>query len=222
MIKVIRQRTIENPIFFRGIMFLLAVTFAISLGWWGVSDDGAQRNIAEVGEDSISLDAYSRAYKNASRFYSQILKAPFKEEDLRKQVLDQMVDQKLWLQEAVRMNLHVTDDELKESIIKLPGFQENGQFNAEVYRGILAREKMTPEQFEGQQRDSMMIEKAKSLIRDATALTPHEIEELKKSNPPKLDQEQLSRLNRKREKVVRSYTIGLKQKFSVTIHDDLL
>ena len=223
MLKLMRQKTIENPRFFRGIMLILAVSFAISLGWWGGSGVGGDKrhNIAEVDKDAIPLDEYTRAHQNAVRFYRQ-MKAPFEEKVLRKQILDQMVEQKLWLHEATRMNLQVTDNELMESILKLPGFHENGQFNQERYRRILSLEKLTPEKFEQAQRNEILIEKAKNMIRDSAALTPSDIDGLATSPPNDMAKEQENRLNQKREKVIRAYTMALKKKASVSIHDEML
>jgi peptidyl-prolyl cis-trans isomerase D len=221
MLKLIRERAIENPWFFRTIMGLLAITFMISLGWWGSDQGNSENNIAEIGEDSISLDEYMRVYKNVVRFYRQNLKSSFDEEKLRKQVVDQMVDQKLWRQEAKRMSLQVTDGELMESIMSLPGFQQEGQFNPERYRRILTLEKLTTEQFEEQQREEILIDKAKNVVRQSSTLTPSEIEELTKMNPENIDQERENRTRQKREKTVQAYAIALKQKTNVVINEDL-
>ena len=221
MLKLIRHRAIENPVFFRGIMFILAVTFAISLGWWGMSGETTP-SMAQVGDKVISREAYNRVYKNTSRFYKEVVKAPFDEKILRKQILDQMVDQKLWIAEAIRLDIQVTDDELKASIVKLPGFQENGQFSPERYRRILVFEKMTPEQFEEQQREEMMINKAKDLIRDGAALTLGEIEDVEKSGSPDKEKTRQDKLNQKQERAVRAYTMALKEKTTVSIHEEML
>jgi peptidyl-prolyl cis-trans isomerase D len=223
MLKLMRQKTIENPRFFRGIMLILAVTFMVSLGWWGGggADGDKRRNIAEIDEDAISLDEHTRAYQNAVRFYRQ-MKVPFKEEVLRKQILDQIVEQKLWLHEAVRMDLQVTNNELMESILTLPGFHENGQFNQERYRRILSLEKLTPEKFEQRQREEMLIEKAKGIVWDSAALTPSDMDGLEKSPTDDIAKEENNRLNKKKEKVIRAYTLALKKKAAVSIHDEAL
>jgi len=217
-----REKTVENPKFFRGIMLILAVTFAISLGWWGGANGDKRRNVAEIDKDTISLDEYNRAYQNTSRFYRQVMKTQFDEKLVRKQILDQMVDQKLWLHEAIKMDLHISDDELMQSILKLPGFHENGQFNQERYRRILSLEKLTQEQFERRQRDEMLIDKAKAMVRDSAGLTSSEMDDLAKSAPAERVKEQQNRLNQKREKVVRSYAMALKKKASVSINEALI
>jgi hypothetical protein len=120
------------------------------------------------------------------------------------------------------MDLHVPDSELMESILKLPGFHENGQFNQERYRRILSLEKLTLEQFERQQRDEILITKVKNMIRDSAALTPSEIEEMEKRDPNGIEQARQNRLNQKREKVVHAYAMALKKNASVVINNELL
>jgi len=222
MLKLIRQRAIENPWFFRTLMGILAITFMISLGWWGTEENHKENILAEIDQDTISIEEYRRTYKNMARFYKQILKDQFDEKRFPKQVIDLLVEQKLWLHEASRMGLQVADSELRESILKLKGFQTNGQFNADLYHRILVSEHLTPEKFEQQQRDEMMVDKAKTLIRQSAMLTPSEIAEIGLQNPPNIDQERESRLSQKKEKALRAYTLALKQKAAIFIKEELL
>ncbi len=222
MIKFIRQHAIDNPWLFRGIMGVLAVTFAISLAWVGNQEDHKDNVIAEIDESTISIEEYRRVYKNMARFYREVLKDQFDEKKFRKQVIDLLVEQKLWHHEADRMGLQVTDAELKESLLKLPGFQKDGQFNAEIYQRVLASERLTPEKFEGQQREELIVNKAKTLIRESSALTPAEVAEIELSKPPNLNQERENRLAQKKEKAIRAYTVALKQKATIFIKEELL
>ncbi len=222
MLKFFRNKAIDNPWFFRGLMGLLAVTFMISLGWWGNKKEHKENILAEIDQDHISVEEYRRVYKNMARFYRQMLKDQFDEKKFRKQVIDLLVEQKLWLHEASRMGLHVTDAELRESILKLPGFQKDGQFNPDLYQRILAAEHLTPEKFEDQQRDELVVEKAKTLIRQSAALTPAEVSEMELVKPPNISQERENRLAQKREKAIHAYTAALKQRAAIFIKDELL
>lgn len=223
MIKLLRQRAIENPWFFRSLMGLLAVTFMISLGWWGDKTSHRGDNIlAEIDQDSISVAEYRRVYKNMARFYREILKDQFDEKKVRRQVIDHLVEQKLWLREAFRMGLQVTDAELRESILKLPGFQKEGQFSSDIYHGLLLAEHLTPETFEEQQREELIVNKAKTLIRQSAALTPAEVGEIERLGPLHGDQERAKRLAQKEEKAIHAYTVALKQKAAIFIKEELL
>lgn len=224
MLKIMRKGAIENPWFFRIIMGGLAATFIISMGWWGFSGAGDSNAIAEVDRTPISLDEYHRAYQNASNFYREIFQDKYDDKVLRKQVIDELVDRQLWLREAQRMKLTVSDAELRDSIVKLAGFQKDGKFSSELYRRVLAFEHFTPESFERRQREELLVAKAKALMKDAVALTPSEADEAKKSNPnnPDPDRAVSDLLFQKREKAIRAYTIGLKKEASIQIKEDLL
>lgn len=157
-----------------------------------------------------------------ARFYREMLKEQFDEKRFRKQVIDLLVEQKLWRHEASRMGLQVSDAELRESILKLPGFQKDGQFNSEIYHRILLAEHLTPEKFEEQQRGDIIVDKAKTLIRQSAVLTPDEVAEIGRLNPPNINQERENRLSQKKEKAIRAYTLALKQKAAIFIKEELL
>jgi len=222
MIRLIREKAIENPWLFRSIMGILAVTFALSMVWVGGQESHKDNFIAEIDQDTISIEEYRRVYKNMARFYRQMLKEQFDEKKFRKQVIDLLVEQKIWLHEADRLGLEVTDAELQESIIKMPGFAKDGQFNAEIYRRVLASENLTPEKFEDQQREEIIVNKAKTLIRQSAVLTPDEVTEMEFLKLPNMDQERENRLAQKKEKALHAYTVALKQKAAIFIKEELL
>ena len=54
------------------------------------------------------------------------------------QILQQLVDEQAMVAEARKQGIRVTDVEIRERILSLPGFQENGKFIGEPrYRQIL-------------------------------------------------------------------------------------
>jgi hypothetical protein len=54
------------------------------------------------------------------------------------QILNQMIEEQVALIEADRNGIRVTDDELAQQILSLPGLQENGQFIGEArYQQLL-------------------------------------------------------------------------------------
>ena len=223
MLKIIRQGAIENVWFYRIIMISLAVAFLISMGWWGFQSSH-ENAVAKVDRASVSLEEYQRAYQNASNFYRQIFQDKYDEKELRKRVVDELVDHKLWLQEAKRMKLAVSDEELKRSITQLPGFQREGKFDPDLYRRILANEHYTPEGFERQQRDELLVDKAKTLVKESVALTPSEEEDAKKSNPsnPDPDRAVSDLLFQKKQRALNAYTLALRQKASINVNEEFL
>ncbi len=223
LLKIIRKGAIENPWFFRLFMGALAVTFTLTMGWWGFEQTESNA-VAKVDRASVSIEEYQRAYQNASNFYREIFQDKFDDKDLRKRVIDELVDRKLWLQEARRMKLVVSDEELKRSITELPGFQKEGKFDPELYRRILALEHYTPEGFERQHRDELLVEKVKALVKESVALTPSEEEEAKKSNPanPDPDRAVSDLLFQKKQRALNAYTLALREKASINVKEELL
>jgi hypothetical protein len=83
---------------------------------------------------------------------------------------------------------------------------------------------LTPEQFEAQHRETLLVAKAKKIVGQSAALTPSEIAEMeaKMVVPGDIDQEKEMLLSQKKEKAVRSYILSVKQKSAILIKEELL
>lgn len=233
MIKLLRHGAIENPWVYRIIMLVIAVTFVITMGWWGFSDD-ERTVVARVGTRSISMDEYERAYRNQERAYRDALKEQFtpelaKQLDLKHMVINSLVERQLWLDAAHQMGLTVTSRELAHSIAAIPAFETNGtgRFDPEVYRRVLAANRLTPEAFESAQREELLIAKAKAVVSESIAVSEPEWADARArqaaQNPgPTSDAMLPSPLPQKQDRIVRSYTEQLRRHADVEIHDNLL
>lgn len=84
---------------------------------------------------------------------------------VKDKIMESLTDRVLILQEAKRLGLKVSDEELTEAIEGVPAFQINGQFDQRTYERTLQLNRMTPEQFEQSQRVSLLISKLVNLIR---------------------------------------------------------
>lgn len=225
MLKNIREGAIENPWFFRIVMLGIAAVFAVSMGWWGFGDQEDPANVlAQVGEDRILIAEYQRAYQAASKFYRELFQDDYDDEALRKRVIDELIERRLWIQEARKMRVSISDESLKESITNMPGFQKEGKFDPELYRRALSFERYTPESFEARQRETLLLKKAQILVRSGVWLTPAEIKDAEESDPANPDPDKIieDRLSRKKERAVRAYAISLKQKTGIVVKDELL
>ncbi|MFZ5863557.1 MAG: SurA N-terminal domain-containing protein [Nitrospirota bacterium] len=233
MIKLLRHGAIENPWIYRIIMLIIAVTFVITMGWWGFSDDERQV-IARVGERSFTLDEYERAYRNYERAYRDALKEQFtpelaKQLDLKHLAVNSLVERELWLDTARRMGVTVTDGELAKSIAAITTFQNErtGRFDAEAYRRVLAANRLTPEAFEASQREDLLIAKVKAVVAESTAVSEAEWGETRArqaaQNPGPISDAMLpSPLPQKQERALRAYIAQVRQQADVEIHDNLL
>jgi peptidyl-prolyl cis-trans isomerase D len=233
MIKLLRHGAIENPWVYRIVMLVIAVTFVITMGWWGFSDD-ERTVVARVGTHSIALDEYERAYRNQERAYRDALKEQFtpelaKQLDLKHVVINALVERQLWLGAAEQMGLTVTSRELAHSIAAIPAFEKEGtgRFDPDVYRRVLAMNHLTPEAFESAQREELLIAKVKSVVSESTAVSEPEWADARArqaaQNPgPTSDAMLPSPLPQKQDRVVRSYADQLRRHADVEVHDNLL
>ena len=98
MIKLIREGSTKYPWLLKIIIFLIAVTFMIGMGWFGYESSQQPNAVAIVGPYTVSLEEFRRTYTRMYRFYKDELKQELvDEEELKQQVIQSMVDKKVWL-----------------------------------------------------------------------------------------------------------------------------
>lgn len=233
MIKLLRHGAIENPWVYRFIMVVIAVTFVITMGWWGFSGDEVQV-VARVGDRSITLEEYERAYRNYERAYRDALKEQFtpelaKQLDLKRTAINSLVERQLWLDAAKRMKLTVSARELATSIAGIQAFQkpDTGRFDPDLYRRVLAVNHLTPEAFEAAQREDLLIAKVKAIIGESTTATEPDWAEARAlqaaQNPgPTSDAMLPSPLPQKQDRAIRAYADQLRRQADVEIHENML
>jgi peptidyl-prolyl cis-trans isomerase D len=176
MIKLMREGARRYPWLLKSMMAILAVAFVITMGWWGFGESQSNA-IASVGDLKITRDEYRRTYENTYRFYKENVQGDFKDEMLKQFVLEGLIENKLWSLAAKDLGVQVTSEELRDDILSRPEFQRNGTFDPDLYRRVLAANRLTPAMFEALHATELLREKARSVIRDSVALTPAEIAE---------------------------------------------
>ena len=139
--------------------------------FWGVGSYRSQKGnrVAVVNGDVIALQEYRSAYEQLKEQYRRqfgnaLDQKLLKTLGLKKQALDQLINRRLVLQEANRLNLHITKEELIRAIRTLAAFQENGHFDPRRYQRLLAANRMTPEMFEENMKEDLLAEKLQGFI----------------------------------------------------------
>lgn len=185
MLKVLRDNL-------KYLSWVLWVVIAIILFSWVFTDFGGIASgllpttdaAATVGRRTVSYDDYRREYQNLEQRFRQLYGEGFTSEvaeqlGLPQRALDQAVNQLVLLDEAERLGLEVSDDEVREAIRELPVFQnEKGGFVAmEEYRATLSRLGYSPDGFEREMRQGLLLEKLQRILSDSIWVTDAEIEE---------------------------------------------
>lgn len=93
---------------------------------------------------------------------------------LQRQAIENLVSSELIAQEAEHQGLLVSDDQIRDSIVNEPFFQENGRFRRDRYLNFLASTGKSASEFEHSHRQDQMRQKAVRLLQ--VALAPTELE----------------------------------------------
>jgi peptidyl-prolyl cis-trans isomerase D len=137
------------------------------------TDDVASANdvIATVDGRRITVGVYQQLYlQQVSQIrsqYGEITDQVLRQLGVSQRLIQRLVAQEAALVEAERLGITVSDGELKERLIRLPMFQNNGQFvGEELYRQILSssRPPLRPAEFEEDLRRSLVSEKLQAAV----------------------------------------------------------
>jgi SurA-like protein len=232
MIKVLRSANEKYPWFLALTMGFIAISFIIGMGWWGFGEHTGTV-VASVGDLTISHDEFKRAYENTYRFYKDKVPGEFKDETIKQYVVEQLVDNRVWLIAAKNMGLTVTDEDLRDVIMQIPEFQRNGTFDPELYQRLLAANHLTPAIFETMEAKELLSNRARMMISDAVTLTPNELAEAQAltlrqtdSDPAKAaaakDRAIQDVLFQKQQRALMAYTQSLKATVPINIRRELL
>src|SRR4029453_12552660 len=164
-------------------LFPVIAVFILGFVFWsgGPSQDPASQVVAKVGNERITAVEFDRQYRAQVERYRQMYQGNFSPEleralDLPKNVLDSMIERMLRLEAAQRMNLSVSDKELAEKIVTLPFFQEAGQFiGREKYERMLRGNGISPERFEEELREDLLLQKYGDLVKASVVVPESEL-----------------------------------------------
>jgi peptidyl-prolyl cis-trans isomerase D len=161
--------------FITGIMALGMVVFFIPSPT-SVSDGGAGGAVAKVGSTEISAGDYVttfRRFLKNSKYPKDI--SFLKQVGVPRQILDDMISQKLLIQEAAGFGFTASDRELRDRILGYPLFaQMGGQLNMQFYQSVLEKSGTTIEEFEANERNQILIGKLQHLVTDSIIVTPED------------------------------------------------
>ena len=123
--------------------------------FWGVGSYRSRQTgrVADVNGTVITLNDYRTAYTNLVEQARQSFGNNLNDEliralQLKKRALDQLIDRALLLQEAEKLKIQVSDEELAQTIKGIRAFQTAGVFDNQRYLNMLSRTQLSPENFE--------------------------------------------------------------------------
>jgi peptidyl-prolyl cis-trans isomerase D len=213
------------------IVGLVTVTF-LFFGIYPSATSG--RTVAKVDGYVITSDDLNRVYRNLYENYRQVLKDQFNEsftKIIKSQALRELIEHRLLLQEAERVGLRVTDEELQAHIMRIPAFNRDGKFDKRSYDFYLNRINATPAIFESSQREYLLRQKLEQLVEDGVTVTDAELSAAYASKNPKAKPGDFGKnkaayrqtyLAEKQREALAAFIKGLQSKASVKIDEKTL
>jgi peptidyl-prolyl cis-trans isomerase D len=149
-------------------------------GGFGSTNDDSMAFAARVNGETITFNDYSRALKNVEEMYRQQFGQQFTPEmsqamNLPQQVINMLVDQRLLAQEARRMNLEATPEEVRKKLLEIPIFSENGKFiGMELYNRYVTGPLgyASASEFEADLGRDIALQKMESALQNSVVVSP--------------------------------------------------
>lgn len=159
------------------ILFAIVVVFV----FWGVGSMRSRKatQVADINGEIISQTAYRQAYYRLLDNYRRIYGEQYNDALLKmlrpnETALDQLINKVLMMQEAERLGIDISKEEVADAIRRIPAFQNNGSFDYQRYNLILAQNNLSPEQFENDRRDEIVLDKLRAVVLSGLTVTEEE------------------------------------------------
>lgn len=174
MLQSIRDRLSGPLVWF--VVGLICIPFA----FWGIESfrgGGADPVVAKVGSDEITQSRYDAGANQRYRQLQSLMGEQFRADLIdqarfRQSVLDDMVQESMLRQFARGEGYRADDAALLNYLSAIPAFQDNGKFSASRYRDVLTAQGYSPEDFEAQIRDALVVEQLRDAVVGSSFASP--------------------------------------------------
>ncbi|HEY8369548.1 MAG TPA: SurA N-terminal domain-containing protein [Thermodesulfobacteriota bacterium] len=181
MLDAIRQR---KTVF----LWVILVPIAIVFIFWGIGgqtggplgvDVAARVNGTEISAAEVAAEQAAIEERFRQMFGGQLPPGLLRPEMLRAQAVENLVTRVLLEQEAERLDIEVTDEEVRQYILGMPVFQRDGRFDRDTYvaaltQGVMGQALRTPAAFEAAVRQTLAFQKLNRLVAESVSVTEAE------------------------------------------------
>ena len=181
MLRFLREK--GNSWLLKGLLGFVALTFVT---WGGFSVNSQKvvsggRVAAWVNETPITIREFENHYYQQAESMRRQLGAAFTPElekrlNLRRATFQQLVQEKLQLEEAKRLGIEISDGEVAYRIQETPSFQVGGQYDEARYKRVLQDNRLRRRQFEERQRRALAVLRLRDYIGLGASINNSEID----------------------------------------------
>lgn len=154
------------------ILALLIIPFA----FFGLDayfqDNPGTAEVAVVGSTRISAAEFDNALREQqerlrARAGGEADRALLESEDLRRAVLENLVNQRVMALYSAENRFTVSPAQLQQTIAEIPAFQQDGRFSLQRYETVLRSQGMTPAMFEARLAQDVRIQQVARAVGEA-------------------------------------------------------
>ncbi len=133
---------------------------------------GGANSVGRVGDLPIKIEEYQMEFNRQLEFYKQITggsdltSQQIEAFKVKENALKNIVQRKLMVKFSNLMGSYPSEEEIKSEIKKLPYFQTNGQFDIERYKGLLAANRLSPQDFEKDMINDLKMRQTQNLMQN--------------------------------------------------------
>lgn len=136
------------------------------------SDSATGNEIAQVGGTGINAFDFDQALREQqdrlrANAGGQVDRALLESPELRRVVLDNLINQRVLALYAAENRLVVTPQQLQETIAGVPAFQEDGRFSLQRYENLVRAQGMDPATFEARLAQDVRVQQIVAAVGDA-------------------------------------------------------
>lgn len=178
-----RIREGVNSIAVKIILGLIILSFVFA-GVGSYIAGGIGNTAAKVGNVEIGRGEFEQAYQNERNrmqsqlgdYFSTLLGDPSYVASFRKSVLDRMINDVLLEQHAESLGLRISDAQIRQMILEMPQFQNDGKFDQDIYQATLRRAGFSADSFAEYLRRDLVRNQLLSALQGSEFTLPSEIE----------------------------------------------
>jgi len=169
--------------------------------FWGIWSprEGRERDLVRIGDQIVTVAEARKHYQNLRESYQSVYGEKFTEEmvkklGLKERAVRDLINKILLLQEAHRLGLTASPEEVQASIQNYPAFQKDGIFDKDTYLRALQRARMTAKEFEANQMQILLISKIQGLIIFSAKVSEKEVSDSYRATFEKVNLDAISLL----------------------------
>jgi peptidyl-prolyl cis-trans isomerase D len=175
------SRLRENAKFI--LWFVIGAFIITIVAVWGLKGQVSKEDenpdvIAKIGKESVGSAEFGETWRNKQQdMYEKGIKlSDEKELAIKKELLNEIIDNRLKLDYAKTLGIITSDEEVAENLMSIPAFNtKDGQFDKQQYLNYLASQRIQPEEFEEQQRKYITMIKLRNQLWSEIKFTGDEL-----------------------------------------------